>query len=216
MAQFNLLPDVKLQFVRARRLQYLVTVVSFIVGGVALALFAAMFVWVNVSQKRHITNLNKDVKRYSVELKNVRELDKILTVQNQLRTLPGLHEDKAAVSRVYDYLAQVTPVEVSLNKLTADFEGNTLSVGGTAPTLDNVRKYTDTLKVTKYALDTQPATEKAFQNVVLSSFGRDDKGATFTITLGYDPIIFNITRQVQFSVPSGVMSTQTNLFQGGN
>lgn len=213
MVQFNLLPDVKLQYIKARRTKYAVMMVSSVVGAVALALFLITLLWVNGAQKKRISDLNKDIKRYSTNLKQVPDLDKILTVQNQLRTLPELHENKAAVTRLYNYLSQVTPNEVALNQLTADYDAGVITVGGTAPNMDAVRKYTDTLKVTKYKVDdSQSANQKAFKDVVLSAFGRDDKGATFTITFGYDPTIFDITKKVDFEVPNGLMTTQTNLF----
>lgn len=213
MVQFNLLPDVKLQYIKARRTKYAVVMVSTIVGSVALALFLITLLWVNGAQKKRISDLNKDIKRYSANLKQVPDLDKILTVQNQLRTLPGLHENKGAVTRLYGYLSEVTPNEVALNQLTADYDAGTITVGGTAPNMDAVRKYTDTLKATKYKVDEGgSANQKAFKDVVLSAFGRDDNGATFTITFGYDPTIFDITKKVTFEVPNGLITTQTNLF----
>jgi hypothetical protein len=39
MVQFNLLPDIKLEFVKARRMKYLLSFVSVIVGGVAITVF---------------------------------------------------------------------------------------------------------------------------------------------------------------------------------
>lgn len=213
MVQFNLLPDVKLEYIKARRTKYAVVMISAIVGAIALTLFLVTLLWVNGAQKKRISDLNKDIKRYSASLKQVPDLDKILTVQNQLRTLPNLHENKGAVTRLYGYLSQVTPNEVAVNQLTADYDTSVITVGGTAPNMDAVRKYTDTLKATKYKVDdSSTANQKAFKDVVLSAFGRDSKGATFTITFGYDPTIFDITKKVTFEVPNGVVTPQTNLF----
>ncbi|QQS19134.1 hypothetical protein IPL68_03790 [Candidatus Saccharibacteria bacterium] len=253
MVQFNLLPDIKLEFVKARRMKYLMSFVSFIVGGAAITALLFAFFFVNVIQKKSLNDLQSDIKTYSNDLKNTKNLDKILTVQNQLGALtsvnnkPGLHEQKPVGSRLFGYLTQVTPDKASLTKLTVDFSQTTMSIGGKAPTLDVVSVYTDTLKATGYKIgpDVQPKSitdvcpnidgnqlalpdrmildkdancvmpPKAFSEVVLSQFGRDDKGATFTITLKYNADIFDDTKQVQIVVPSGLQTNQTNLFEAG-
>ena len=92
MIQFNLLPDVKLEFIKARRLKRLVVMGS--VGFSALALFILILVLVSVDvvQKKSLHDLNKDIQSNSTQLKSIPDLDKILTVQNQLGTLTSLHD----------------------------------------------------------------------------------------------------------------------------
>lgn len=247
MVQFNLLPDIKLEFVKSRRLKYLMFVISVLVSCISIAVFIFAFFFVNVVQKKSLSDLQKDIKTYSTDLKNEKDLDKILTVQNQLGELTRLHEKKPVASRLFTYLTQVTPAQANLSKLTVDFSETTMSIGGTAPTLDVVRIYTDTLKATGYSEDTavepkssedvcpningQQATvparmtigkdyscvvaPKAFSEVVLSQFGRDDKGATFTITLKYNADIFDDTKEIRLLVPTGIQTNQTNLFEAG-
>jgi Tfp pilus assembly protein PilN len=214
MVQFNLLPDVKLEFVKAHRLKHMVIVISLIAGSAALVLFMITFLWVNVAQKKNIHDLNNDIKKYSTELRNVKDLDKILTVQNQLRTLPDLHEKKPIASRLFDYLAQVTPSQAGLSHVMVDFEASTINITGNTPNLDTVKTYTDTLKATKYSQDGVDE-EKAFKDVVMSSFSRDDRGASFTINATFDPLIFDGTQKVALVVPSGISTNQSNLFQVG-
>ncbi len=215
MAQLNLLPDVKLEFIKARRTKQLLTLISIAVAGVALVIFLLSFVTVNVVQKKSLSDLNKDISKYSTQLKSTKDLDKILTVQNQLDTLTSLHDQKPVTSRLFPYISQVTPAQANLNKLTMDFTAKTLSLGGTAPSLDVVSAYTDTLKATTYKVAGGKAT-KAFSNVVLSSFGRDDKGATFTITFTFDPIIFDTKSAVSLTVPNTAGADQSNAFGAGN
>ena len=215
MIQFNLLPGVKLEYVKAQRTKHLMTFISIVVGAVALTVFLISLFVVDVVQKKSLSDLNKDVGSYSKKLKGTSDLSKILTVQNQLSTLTSLHDSKPVTSRLFDYISQVTPSQASLNKLTVDFTLNTLSVGGAAPSLDTVSLYTDTLKATYYTTDQNSTKVKAFSNVVLASFGRDDKGATFTITLSFDPTIFNATNTVKLIVPSTASAGQTNVFDAG-
>jgi hypothetical protein len=214
MVQFNLLPDVKLQFVKARRTKYLLTLISVVVAVVSLAIFLLAFLSVNVVQKKSLSDLNKDISKYSSQLKSTNDLDKILTVQNQLGTLTSLHDQKPVASRLFTYIAQVTPSQASLNKLTVDFTAHTMTLGGTAPALDVISTYTDTLKATTYKVS-GGTSMKAFSNVVLSSFGRDDKGANFTITLSFDPVIFDTKNDVKLTVLNNTVTDQSNTFQVG-
>lgn len=216
MIQFNLLPEVKLEYVKAQHTKRLLTSVSVIVSLVALGVLLLAFVAVDGVQKKSLHDLNSDITKYSSQLKNFKDLDKILTVQNQLGTLTGLHDQKPVASRLFTYISQVTPAQADLNKLTVDFTANTLVVGGNAPSLDIISTYTDTLKATKYTLQGTSGMKNAFSNVVLSNFGRNDKGASFTITLDFDPAIFNTKNTVTLTVPPTAGADQSSVFQEGS
>ncbi len=148
--QFNLLPEVKLEYVKARRTKYLLTFVSIVVGGVALAIFLFSFFFVSVVQKKSLSDLNTDIAMYKNDLKKIKNLDKVLTVQNQLGTLTNLHEEKPVAGRLFGYITQVTPVDAKLEKLNIDFTTKTMSIAGKASSLDSVSVFTDTLKATRY------------------------------------------------------------------
>lgn len=218
MIQFNLLPDVKLEYVKAQRTKRLLTLVSIVVSLAGLAVLLLSIITVDVVQKKSLHDLNDDVAKYSSQLKNIKDLDKILTVQNQLGTLTSLHDQKPVTSRLFTYISQVTPSQASLNKLTVDFTANTMTIGGTAPSLDTVSTYTDTLKATTYATkgSDESTSTHAFTSVVLASFSRDDAGASFTITLSFDPAIFNTANDVTLTVPQTADANQAIVFGGGN
>jgi hypothetical protein len=192
------------------------TFISIVVGTTAIVVLVISLFVVNVVQKKSLSDLNKDISTYSKQLKSTKDLSRILTVQNQLNTLTSLHDGKPVTSRLFDYISQITPAQANLNKLTVDFTENRMSIGGTAPSLDVVSLYTDTLKATYYTTDESTTQTSAFSNVVLANFGRDDKGATFTITLNFDPVIFRATDTVKLVVPSTASADQTNVFQAGN
>jgi hypothetical protein len=217
MLQFNLLPDVKLEYVKTQRTKHLLTLLSLAAGVVGIAVLLLSVVTVDVVQKKSLHDLNKDIKKYSTQLKTTPDLNKILTVQNQLGTLTSLHDQKPVTSRLFTYISQVTPAKASLNKLTIDFTANTLTIGGKAPGLDVVSTYTDTLKATTHSETAdQIGKTHAFANVVLSSFSRDDKGATFTITCSFDPAIFNTANNVTLTVPPSSGADQSSVFDRGS
>lgn len=205
MIQFNLLPDVKLAYIKADRTKNLVISISTIVGAVALGIFVLLFITVDVVQKKNLNDLNTDIKTASSKLENSPNLNKVLTVQNQLSTLNGLHAQKPMSSRLFGYLGQVTPSSITISNVTTDFTQHTVSISGGAPSLDAVNTLVDTLKFTTYSADGNTSSAPtAFSQVVLTSFSRSTKNATYTVTFNYDPTIFDITRKVTLTVPNTV------------
>lgn len=199
MVQFNLLPDVKLQYIKTQRTKHLVTFVATVAGVIAVGLLLFSMFVVYVVQKQLITNLNADIATSSKQLKAIPNIDTMLTVQKQLDTLTGLHEKKPVMSRVFPYLQKLTPQTVSLNKLQIDNTANTVMLGGTADSLDTVKVYANALKAATYTIDGGSA-QKAFSEVVLSSFSRDSKGANFTIAAKFDPKLFLLTVDPELQV----------------
>jgi Tfp pilus assembly protein PilN len=208
--QFNLLPDIKIQYLKAKRQKHLVVLGSVAAIAISLSVFVLLVSIVYGLQKKNLADLDKDIKAASKELKETPELTKILTVQNQLRVLPSLHDKKVVSSRLYDYLSQVTPVDASINKLNVDFELNTITISGSAKDLATVNTYTDTLKFTNYKTKKDNTEKKPFLDVVLSAFGRDTQSATYDITFKFDPLIFDNTQEVTLAVPQ-IISTRSEV-----
>jgi Tfp pilus assembly protein PilN len=213
MIQFNLLPDVKQEYLKAQRTRQLVLLVAFVASAVSVTILVLLLVSVKLVQQKSMRDADRDITKYSNQLKALPDIDKILTVQNQLNTLTGLHDDKAVTSRTFGYLQQLTPSTVSLNSIAIDYTANTINLSGVATALDQVNVYVDTLKQTTFTTDKSDAEDKAFSNVVLASFGRDDKGATFSLTLSYKPEIFSSAGEVTLTVPQIVTGPQQQLFQ---
>ena len=211
MIQFNLLPDVKLRFVKAQHVKHQVISGAVILGLAALVLLAFMFFTVNVVQKKSLSDLNSDIKTYSNQLQSISDLSSILTVQNQLNTLPGLHNNKVVASRLFTYVNQLTPQNTTLSQLNVNFVDNTMVFSGEAPSLVVVNTYTDTLKATTFQSGTN--TKKAFSAVVLTSFGSDAGKATYTISFKFDPLIFNSAQTVALAVPAGPTVDPAAIFQ---
>lgn len=210
MIQFNLLPDVKQEYMKAKRLKHSVIVISTMVASGALFIFVMLFLTVYVFQKTTIRNLENDIQSNTQTLKNTADLDKILTIQNQLKSLPDLHDQKPVTSRLFTYLTQLTPAQVSVGNVELDYEAKTMSLSGSADSLGTINKFVDTLKFTTYtdkSANSKDAT-KPFSSVVLASFARTDKEATYQITFEFDPIIFNSNNDISLTVPK-IISTRS-------
>jgi Tfp pilus assembly protein PilN len=206
MIQFNLLPDIKLQYIKTHRLMRLVMAISALVTVIAVCVFVLLFLYVDIAQKVHLRNLKSQVSSSSIQLTSSTNLSKILTIQNQLTALPQLEAQTPAASRMFPYLTELTPTNASITNMQVNFTLNTFSISGTADSLDTVNKFVDALKFTTYSVKGSTATPKAFSTVVLSAFGygtslTNNQPATFTITFDFDPTIFSNSKDVTLTVP---------------
>ncbi|MGH9638092.1 MAG: PilN domain-containing protein [Candidatus Angelobacter sp.] len=200
--QFNLLPDVKLEFNRAQHTKRLVYTISFLAMGIAVGLFIISFVTVDVLQKKLLNDASNDINNYNQQLKSIPDLAKILTIQHQLESLQNLHTSKHYVSRLFSYIPQVTPTNLNMGKLDLDATANTMEITGTADTVQTVNKFVDTLKYTSYTMGGSQSSQKlAFSNVTLSKIDRNGRGASYTVDLSFDPALFTGTSSVSLSVP---------------
>lgn len=202
MIQFNLLPDVKLDYLKAERLRRLVVSLSVIIALVSLVVLIGLLS-ITILQRKHLKDLERNIKTESAQIQGQSNLNKILTVQNQLNSLTSLHNSKPAVSRMAGYIDQVTPASANINNLSVDLNQHTMAITGTADSLATVNQYVDTLKFTTYSAK-GGTSGPAFTSVVLTNFGLSQKEAQYTVTFSYDPTIFDITQSVTLTVPQEV------------
>lgn len=221
MIQFNLLPDVKLEYIKAQRSRRLVVTSSVLVTIGAVTLLALLF-GVGQLQKKHIRDLDKDIASSTSKLMGQPDINRVLTVQNQLASITELHTKKPQVSRFFGYLNQLTPPSVSMSTFSLDLAGGTVTVTGSAEALSSVNQYVDTLKYTAYQVKGEETTTPAFKDVVLSAFGlsaesKSSQPASYTVTFLYDPTILDVQKTVTLKVPktANVRSNlqQNDLFQ---
>ncbi len=206
MVQFNLLPDVKIEFIRTKRLKRLILGISIVAIIVSVLLTMFMFSLKTV-QTTHNKNLDKKITKLSAELESTPDLNKILSVQNQLNSLPELYAGRPAVFRLPTFLDQTTPTDVGIRSIIIDFSTSTIEIQGKAESLESVNRYADTLKFTKYISVVEggePVETTAFSDVVLPKLTRDDKETSFTVIFTFTPAIFDDKQNIQLIIPSQV------------
>jgi Tfp pilus assembly protein PilN len=222
--QFNLLPNIKLDYLKAERSKRTIFTISVIVAAIAFGLFIVIFLTVDGIQKKQLSNADNTAATTTQQLKAMPGLSQIVTVQNQLQTLSTLHHNKHAVARLFGYITQTTPVDVKVGSLTLDFTTNTLDVNGTASSQAAVNKFIDTLKFTTYTTGTQTASLNAFTSVEESSFSIATGSVNYSLTIKFDPVLFsnNVTAAPKLNVPSltttrsAIDDPNNNLFNGQN
>jgi len=226
MTQFNLLPEIKLEYIKAEKerrlvigITALVTVISIII---AVTLYGLTFI-----QKNQINNYAADINEQGQLITGQKNLNDLITIQNQIGTITSLHNQDPAVSDLAGYLNQLIPVNASISSLTISFNSgsnaslggapsNAVTLSGSADSLATVNQLVDILKYATFSVKGTPGSQQAFSAVVLTSFGVTSTGsgptASYTINFNFDPTLFNITDQVSLNVPS-IVATRSELEQ---
>ncbi|MEK7096164.1 MAG: PilN domain-containing protein [Patescibacteria group bacterium] len=188
--QFNLLPDTKLAAVKSSRSRNLAVSVALIISAASAAIFLILLATTSVIQKKQLSDADKAIATQTAKLQSMTGLDKMITVQNQLSTLVDLHKNKHISSRIFSYLPEVTPTQVSLGRLSMDFKANTMQIDGTALDQKSVNTFIDTLKFTTYIVNSDDSPKSAFPSVVESSFSIAAKNVSFSLNVTFDPALF--------------------------
>jgi Tfp pilus assembly protein PilN len=188
--QFNLLPDIKLAYNKAQATKRRVTSIAYTASAISLALFLLLIITVDVVQKKQLNDSAKEVDTASKQLRAVPQIDNIITVQSQLKSLSQLHQSKHVTSRIFTYLPQLTPSDVTINKLDLDLKQGTMVISGTANSQHSVNTFVDTLKVAQYKVNSSDTPVTAFPSVVESGFSINPASIGYTINLQVDLKLF--------------------------
>jgi len=217
MIQFNLLPDVKKEYIRTKRIKHLILTVSGIVSVSVVVVLVMLFSFVQFAQKSNINDLTKDINSEIVKVTSIEGLNEILTIQNQLEELPAVNQGRPEISRIFDYLKIVTPQGVFISSVDLNVANSTIEITGSAETLALINTYADTLKFATYKTvdvgDEDNETlvdngDRTFSNVI-TDLSRNSDGASYTIALQYDPVIFDNTKIVTMVVPKDTVTTRS-------
>ncbi|CAN5656555.1 hypothetical protein BH23PAT1_BH23PAT1_1200 [soil metagenome] len=207
MIQFNLLPDVKLEYIKAARTKRLVISAAVLVSAAVAGIVLLLVMNVMVVQRQHLNNLNSDIADHTAELTGTEDINKVLTIQSQLGRLTDLHDGKPAATRLFDHISQITPASVVFSEFAITFaeegteegtEQHSISITGQSPNMEVVNKFVDTLKFTTI----QGEDKNAFSEVVLMEFARAEDGTvSYMISLKFDPDLFDGTKDTKIVVP---------------
>lgn len=189
MITLNLLPDVKLEYLRTRRVQAKVISIATTITIVAVGLIVLVAAWVYGGQTLQKSYLSGEIVKNTASLKAIPDIDKYLTLQNQLAKLTALHEGKNDFSRLLAYLPLVNPappnnVTLISIELTSSDEGSLLTFQGEAKDYTGLNTFRDTLQNAELKYGDQ--TEKLFETVSVTSSTLEQSAQ------GTSVIVFNI------------------------
>jgi hypothetical protein len=226
MIQLNLLPDLKKEFIKAQKTKALVITVSIFVTLGAFGLSTLLFVYVTFIQQFQSTLASDDITKKEQQLKGITDIDKYLTVQNQLASLPDLHNQKGAYSRIFDFLSAMNPSapnNVTLSDLRVLTADKTIVFTGTTASFQTLNIFADTLKnveVTyKEGGQGEAKTNKMFEQVLVQSAdivrANNQTIVGFTVKTTYKDLVFDVRNtDMTAKVPS--ITTTPSVTQSPN
>ncbi len=128
MIEINLVPDVKQELLRAQKQRNIVISVAIILAIAAGAIVIIAAAYVYGAQKLMMDTANKTIDEQYATLNKVEDLDKMLTIQNQLKQISKLNASKNAGSRLYGMLNVIIPAEpheVTVSSMLVEPAGTT-------------------------------------------------------------------------------------------
>jgi len=215
MIEINLVPDIKQELIKARRVQALVISGAIVVGLIAIGIVILLALYLFGVQAVRSNLADAAITGKSKQLSGVSDLANTLTIQHQLTMLTQLHDEKNIDSRFFDLLAAINPEppnNVTFSTTQVDADTKTIRLEGQASggyTAADVLK--KTIIGTKLVYKDSSGTT---QTVSLTSdvstsdlsYGEDSLGKKvlrFTLTFIYDDAFFARSSQNATILPPG-------------
>lgn len=223
MIEINLVPDVKQELIKAKRVQTVVISGAIFVGLAAVGIVILLALYLFGVQTVRSNLADAAISDKSKQLSNVADLSNTLTIQHQLTELTQLHDQKNIDSRFFDLLAAINPSvpnNVTFSTARVDAGNKMVILEGQAA---NGYNAADTLKKTilgttlSYQDNGQQKTIPLTKNVDTSelSYGEDSSGKKvlrFTISFIYDDAFFARSSQSAVIIrPSAQNATDSYL-----
>ena len=134
MIETNLLPNVKRELLKTRAMRNRVISISFLVGGASITAVVVLALILG-SQIAAEAVQNGVIKDRNDKLMAVEDLNKVVTIQNQLTKINEQHSGKKINSRIFDVVTAVNPVtpnNVSFSDIKVNPESKTITLEGSA------------------------------------------------------------------------------------
>lgn len=203
MIQINLIPDVKQQYLKARRMRNLAITLSIVAGlaAGALVVVSILFLLIQVGREK-LADMSID-SEYK-QLSQVSDLSNLVTIQNQLSLISGQNQSRSVDSRLFSVIESINPPapnDVRFTSVKLDPTASLLTLEGVAdagyPAVEALKKTIANVQFEyqESAEDTQTKTIPIADELEVgeTSFGQTSDGRRvlrFEITLKYPEILF--------------------------
>lgn len=220
MIQVNLIPDVKQEYLKAQKIRNMVISISILtmIGASVLVVVMGTFVG---GQAYVNSQTQEKIEKEFANLQAKEDVDKLVTIQNQLTIIDELNQNRSMKSRLFAVLEAIRPSgenDISFSTIRLDPETNVLYMEGSAtggyPAVETFKKtitqakvtYVDnTLEENSERLETTLALDP--ERIIISDTNTSEdtngqKVLRFAMSFEYDPILFNNTvRDVKLVLP---------------
>jgi hypothetical protein len=202
MIEINLVPDVKQEFIHAKRVRAFVISGAILVGIISVSIVVLLAIYLFGVQTVRSNLADNEITKKSQELANVSDIEDTLTIQHQLTKLGELHDEKNITSRFFDLLVAINPASpnnVSFSLARVDAEEGIIRLEGQAENgyiaADVLQKTILKTTVSYKDIDGDTQATALTEEVETSdlSYGEDATGKKvlrFTLTFEYEPAFF--------------------------
>jgi len=203
MIEINLIPDVKLELLKAQRNRNLVVSGSILTAIASGGVVALLAFYVFGGQGIASFNLDRTITSENQKLTAVNDLSEMLTLQNQLSQLSEKHDSKLIGSRIFDLISTTSPTgknEVAVSRIGLSVESKTITLDVEAKNgYEALEVYKKTLQGTtfEYSVDGEKQEPVLVATSITDSdrtFGQDATGSPvlrFSVVFEYAPEFFS-------------------------
>lgn len=238
MIEINLIPDVKQELLKAQRARAIVISSSIFASIIAAGVVVLLLVYLFGVQGIRGAVLDGQITDKNKELSSVQDLSKILTIQNQLKSIDELNGKKNMDSRVFDMIAAITPqvngsstvafTQISVGvatpaegeEATAPTTGGQIHLEGQTSGYDSMEVFKKTIanSLFEYTVDGETKTMPVASNISTTdiSYGKDSedkKVLRFTISFDY-PAELLAPKSTQIKFKQNVNGNVTDSYLG--
>ncbi|MGV9002049.1 MAG: hypothetical protein ACOH18_03815 [Candidatus Saccharimonadaceae bacterium] len=237
MIEINLIPDVKQELLRAQHARAVVISSSILASIVAVGLVVLLLVYIFGVQGFRGIYLDGQIDTKGKQFSSVQDLTKILTIQNQLKTITSLNDQKNMDSRVFDLIAAITPqngssvafsqitLGTSADEAAASADAGTVTTGkihleGQTAGYDSMEVFKKTVENTvfQYTVNGETKILPLASNISTSdiSYGEDADGnkvLRFTISFDY-PVDLLSPKSSQLTFKLNINGNVTDSYLG--
>jgi len=215
MIQINLLPDVKLKFIKTKRTERIVVFVCAIISAISIVSIIVLYLSVDVFQKNHLNSVANQITSESTTIKNDADVNKIITIQQQLKSLPALYANRNNPYEIFNILQQSTSKGITISTFNINYQTGALTFGGTTDNLLDGNVFYNQLLYATYSLD-KGAQQPLYGGVTISGLsGLTSSSATNNAPINYSvkatvPVaLFKNGASVVISVPNKDVTQST-------
>lgn len=202
MIEINLIPDVKQELIRAQRTRSTVITGSIFVGIASISVVVVLAVYVFGVQTARNLFADSSITSGIKKLQDVSDLQKTLTIQNQLSKITALNGNKKVDSRLFEVLGAVIPPapnDIMISSISIDSDSQTIVIEGQAVnSYSAVEIFKKTIEgaVLKYTKNDKASQVNLASDISISdtSYGADSSGSKvlrFTMSFVYANELFS-------------------------
>ena len=188
MIQLNLLPDVKIKYIKTKRNQRVVVLAASISSAIAIVILIILYLSVDVYSKNNLEKLSASITADSQKIILNKDVNKIITIQNRLNSsdgLPSLYKARINPVLIFDYLRKVSTPGVTIENVSMNYTTGLLSFSGKANSIIDGNVFYNQLLFATYTPLGSKSNILLFTNPIISGLTAPAPDAKPTDKLSY-------------------------------